>query len=229
MSGKSVLLVAGDGPLRRMLAEQLAALAPGYALVAANTAAEAAARAEACDLVIVADEGSAAALAALIATARGNGRGAIALVDDPSQSSPLREAGAVLLAKPVRLADLALAVKAALRPGAVPPLTLGALRLDPVTRELAAAAGAGPRVRLTEKEAAILAYLIRADGRTVPREELLAQVWGYDAAVATHTLETHVYRLRRKLAEGGGGAPRLIGEASGYRLAAGPAPASTAR
>ena len=112
-------------------------------------------------------------------------------------------------------------------------LAFGSLRLDPATRELAASGGAASRrVRLTEKEAAILAYLVHAEGRTVPREELLAEVWGYDAGVATHTLETHVYRLRRKIAAGGAGAdaPQLIGEASGYRLSlSGPVPASTAR
>jgi hypothetical protein len=55
------------------------------------------------------------------------------------------------------------------------------------------------RIRLTEKEAAILLYLHRAAGRAVPRQELLDEVWGYSRAVATHTLETHVYRLRRKI------------------------------
>ena len=167
-------------------------------------------------------------LIALVRAALAEGRSAIALTDDPALAAALTETGAIVLAKPVRLADLAHAFKAALRPGLAAVLAFGSLRLDPATRELAASGGAASRrVRLTEKEAAILAYLVRAEGRTVPREELLAEVWGYDAGVATHTLETHVYRLRRKIAAGGAGAdaPQLIGEASGYRLSlSGPVP-----
>ena len=53
-------------------------------------------------------------------------------------------------------------------------------------------------MRLTEKETNILKYLYRAGGKSVAREELLAEVWGYNAGVTTHTLETHIYRLRQK-------------------------------
>src|SRR5690606_4571668 len=58
--------------------------------------------------------------------------------------------------------------------------------------------GTGSKIRLTEKEASILKYLYRADRKPVPREELLHEVWGYNRNVTTHTLETHVYRLRQK-------------------------------
>jgi len=73
------------------------------------------------------------------------------------------------------------------------------------------------RIRLTEKEANILKFLAAA-GRTVPRETLLHEVWGYSPAVTTHTLETHIYRLRRKIEENPGRAKILVTEDGGYRL-----------
>lgn len=75
------------------------------------------------------------------------------------------------------------------------------------------------KIRLTEKETNILKYLYRAGSKPVPREELLTEVWGYNAGVTTHTLETHVYRLRQKIEPDPGGAKLLITEAGGYRLA----------
>jgi len=75
------------------------------------------------------------------------------------------------------------------------------------------------KVRLTDKETNILKYLYRAGGKVVSREELLTEVWGYNAGVDTHTLETHVYRLRQKIEPDPGGPKLLITEAGGYRLA----------
>jgi len=74
------------------------------------------------------------------------------------------------------------------------------------------------KIRLTEKETNILKYLYRAGEKPVSREELLAEVWGYNAGVTTHTLETHVYRLRQKIEPEGMGAKLLLTEAGGYRL-----------
>ncbi len=76
----------------------------------------------------------------------------------------------------------------------------------------------GVKVRLTEKETAILKYLYRAGGKAVSREELLNEVWGYNANVTTHTLETHVYRLRQKMEENPAEARVLCTEPGGYRL-----------
>jgi DNA-binding response OmpR family regulator len=73
------------------------------------------------------------------------------------------------------------------------------------------------KVRLTGKETDILKYLYRASG-AVSREVLLDQVWGYNASVSTHTLETHIYRLRQKLERDPGNATILITEGGGYRL-----------
>jgi DNA-binding response OmpR family regulator len=74
------------------------------------------------------------------------------------------------------------------------------------------------KIRLTEKETDILRYLYRASGRTVPRDELLKEVWGYNAQVTTHTLETHMYRLRQKVEPNPGVSRYLITEANGYSL-----------
>ncbi|MGI4955586.1 MAG: response regulator transcription factor [Janthinobacterium lividum] len=74
------------------------------------------------------------------------------------------------------------------------------------------------RIRLTEKEAAILKFLYRAGERPVARQVLLNEVWGYNANVTTHTLETHIYRLRQKIEPDPGNARLLVTEGGGYRL-----------
>ncbi len=75
----------------------------------------------------------------------------------------------------------------------------------------------GSKIRLTEKEAHIISYLHRA-GDAVGREQLLHEVWGYNASVTTHTLETHIYRLRRKIEADPTKAEILITAPEGYRL-----------
>ena len=74
------------------------------------------------------------------------------------------------------------------------------------------------KVRLTEKETAILKYLYRAGKRTIGREVLLNEVWGYNSGVTTHTLETHVYRLRQKIERDPARAEILVTEPGGYKL-----------
>ena len=74
------------------------------------------------------------------------------------------------------------------------------------------------KVRLTDKETAILKYLYRSGDKVVSRDVLLDEVWGYNASVTTHTLETHVYRLRQKIEENPSSARILITEPGGYRL-----------
>lgn len=76
-------------------------------------------------------------------------------------------------------------------------------------------------IRLTEKETAILKFLKRSDGNPVSRDILLNEVWGYNANVTTHTLETHIYRLRQKIEPKPSAATILITEAGGYRLGTG--------
>jgi DNA-binding response OmpR family regulator len=77
----------------------------------------------------------------------------------------------------------------------------------------------GARIRLTEKETSILKFLYRSKDAVVSREVLLHEVWGYNAGVTTHTLETHVYRLRQKIEPDPGQARLLVTETGGYRLA----------
>ena len=75
------------------------------------------------------------------------------------------------------------------------------------------------RVHLTEKEAGIIKYLVRHRGKTVARERMLAAVWGYQARlVDTHTVETHVHRLRKKIERGPGKPRLLVTVPGGYRL-----------
>jgi DNA-binding response OmpR family regulator len=74
------------------------------------------------------------------------------------------------------------------------------------------------KIHLTEKETAILKYLYRMGDRPVTREILLDEVWGYNAGVTTHTLETHIYRLRQKVEPDPANAKILVTEPGGYRL-----------
>ena len=76
------------------------------------------------------------------------------------------------------------------------------------------------KVRLTEKETNILKFLYRASERVVPRDVLLHEVWGYNAGVTTHTLETHIYRLRQKIEPDPSNVQILVTESGGYRLVA---------
>ena len=76
----------------------------------------------------------------------------------------------------------------------------------------------GNKVRLTEKETAIMKYLYRAEQKVIGRDELLEQVWGYNSGVTTHTLETHIYRLRQKVEKDPSNARLLVTESGGYKL-----------
>ncbi len=124
------------------------------------------------------------------------------------------------IAKPFRLAELLARLRAQLRifensedaVFSIGPYTFrpsAKLLQDPVKNR---------RIRLTEKEAAILKFLYRAGTKAVPRQILLNEVWGYNAAVTTHTLETHIYRLRQKIEPDPSSARLLLTEGGGYRL-----------
>ncbi|MDB9766227.1 response regulator transcription factor [Amylibacter sp.] len=73
-------------------------------------------------------------------------------------------------------------------------------------------------IRLTEKENDILKFLYQNLETIVSRETLLHEVWGYNSKVTTHTLETHIYRLRQKIEIDPANACFLITETGGYRL-----------
>ena len=74
------------------------------------------------------------------------------------------------------------------------------------------------KIRLTEKEASIIRFLYRAEQKVVPRNDILEKVWGYNSGVTTHTLETHVYRLRQKIEKDPSNAEILVTESGGYKL-----------
>ncbi|MEM7643520.1 MAG: winged helix-turn-helix domain-containing protein, partial [Pseudomonadota bacterium] len=76
------------------------------------------------------------------------------------------------------------------------------------------------KIRLTDKETNILKFLYRANDGTVARDVLLQEVWGYNAEVTTHTLETHIYRLRQKIEPDPTNVRLLVTESGGYRLMA---------
>src|SRR5690606_35251192 len=76
----------------------------------------------------------------------------------------------------------------------------------------------GQKVRLTEKETAILKFLYRAGEKVISRDVLLHEVWGYNSGVTTHTLETHIYRLRQKIERDPSKAELLVTEAGGYKV-----------
>jgi DNA-binding response OmpR family regulator len=134
------------------------------------------------------------------------------------------------ISKPFRLAELLARLRAQLRSfesseDAV--FAIGPYMFRPAAK-LLQDPGRGRRIRLTEKEAAILKFLYRAGTHAVARQVLLNEVWGYNASVTTHTLETHIYRLRQKIEPDPGNARLLITEGGGYRLDPEGAPAIAA-
>ena len=93
---------------------------------------------------------------------------------------------------------------------------IGPYSFRPASKSLVDANGA--KLRLTEKEAAILRFLHRAERHVVSRDVLLKEVWGYNSNVTTHTLETHIYRLRQKIEIDPADARLLVTDAGGYKL-----------
>ncbi len=123
------------------------------------------------------------------------------------------------VAKPVRLGVLLARLRAQLRQFELSDdaiFQIGPYRFKPAAKMLVSENGR--KIHLTEKETAILKYLYRVGDRPVSREVLLDEVWGYNAGVTTHTLETHIYRLRQKIEPNAGEPAILVTEPGGYRL-----------
>lgn len=131
--------------------------------------------------------------------------------------------------KPFRLAELVARLRAQIRAFETSEdavLVIGPYHFRPGLRTLHEPAE-NRRVRLTEKEASVLKFLYRCSGKPVGRSTLLREVWGYNSEASTHTVETHIYRLRRKI-EHDPSSPRiLVNEDGGYRLAYDRRPAIT--
>ena len=124
------------------------------------------------------------------------------------------------LPKPLRPAELAARLRAQLRAfdaSEHAEIALGSCVFRPGLRTVTPRSG-GRATRLTDKEAGLLKHLCRAQGRPVTRDTLLREVWGYRADASTHTVETHVYRLRLKIEEAELAGPRVVSEGGCYRL-----------
>ena len=229
MTGPRPVLIVDDDPaLLATLAEQLG-LEGEFAIAEAGTLAEADAK--------LGTEGARFDLVLLdIRLPDGDGRDfcarmrrlglrmpVIMLTGSDSESDIVSglDAGANdYIAKPFRLNELLARMRAQLRgydssEDAV--FKVGPYLFRPAAKQLHDAAR-NKRIRLTEKEAAILKFLYRAGGRPVPRNVLLNDVWGYNSNVTTHTLETHIYRLRQKIEPNPAETRILLTEAGGYRL-----------
>jgi DNA-binding response OmpR family regulator len=130
------------------------------------------------------------------------------------------EAGANdYITKPFRFAVLLARIRAHLRQheqSEDATFSIGRFTFKPASKILVEETGG--KIRLTEKETSILKYLYRAGERTVTRDVLLSEVWGYNSGVTTHTLETHIYRLRQKIERDPSNAELLVTESGGYKL-----------
>ena len=225
----SILLVSVDSVLRQALAEQLRRDGEFGVTVAASVRdGRELARATPFDAIIL-DLEEPDGLAVL---EDAPGGAVLLLLEPPGAASEIsaslaRDGGAQRIARPFRLKDLLARLRA------VPPrasegnntdgacLQAGPWRLYKAAKTLRHS-GFGVAVPLTEKETEILACLFRACGETVRRDRLLSEVWGYGAAVATHTVETHVYRLRQKVgAAAADGEGLIVTRPEGYALRAG--------
>ena len=225
---RPVLIVDDDAALRATLCEQLA-LEGEFAPEEAGTASEAeqvltgpASRFDAVLLDIGLPDGDGRELCVRLRR-QGLKIPIIMLTGADAEQDVVRglDAGANdYIAKPFRLNELLARLRAQLRvfdnsEDAI--FIVGPYSFRPSAKLLMEAAR-NRKIRLTEKESAILKYLYRAGGRPVGRQVLLNEVWGYNSAVTTHTLETHIYRLRQKIEPDPSNARLLLTEGGGYRL-----------
>ena len=225
---RPILIVEDDAALRATLAEQIM-LVGDFRIDEAETAAEASAKLDNGDArydAILLDVGLPDADGReFCAKLRRDGKRmpVIMLTGADAEQDVVRglDAGANdYIAKPFRLNELLARVRAQLRvfdnsEDAV--FTIGPYMFRPAAKLLLEPAR-NRKVRLTDKESNILKFLYRAAGKPVPRQVLLNEVWGYNSAVTTHTLETHIYRLRQKIEPDPANTRLLLTEGGGYRL-----------
>ena len=225
-SGRKILIVDDDAALRQALAEQLE-LNDEFTAVECDTAAQA---------LEIAEKDRFDAILLDIGLPDMDGRELCGVLRRNGVHVPIvmltasdTDADTVLgldlgaddyVTKPFRLSVLLARLRAHLRQSehsddAV--FTIGPYSFRP-SAKLLTDPGGRKKVRLTEKETAILKYLYRAGDRVIGRDTLLGEVWGYNAGVTTHTLETHVYRLRQKIERDPAAAQILVTEPGGYRL-----------
>jgi DNA-binding response OmpR family regulator len=222
---RSILLVDDDDDLRRSLAEQLDMHNEFTTLEAENAAiALDATKNNHVDLVLL-DVGlpdmDGREVCKLM---RANGyKGPVIMLtahdSEADEILGLQSGASDYVAKPFRFGALLARIRAQLRQHEQSEdaiFTIGHYIFRPAKKWLEEKDGS--KVRLTEKETSILKFLYRADHKVVSREVLLHEVWGYNAGVTTHTLETHIYRLRQKIERDPSRAELLITAAGGYKL-----------
>lgn len=225
MATKTILIVDDDEDLRDALVEQLA-LYDEFTVLSETSATRgvATARSEQIDLLIM-DVGlpDMDGRESVKLLRKGGFKAPIIMLtghDTDSDTILGLEAGANdYVAKPFKFAVLLARMRAQLRTheqseDAV--FSVGQYTFRPSQKMLIEEDGG--KVRLTEKETAIMKYLYRAEQKVIGRDELLEQVWGYNSGVTTHTLETHIYRLRQKIEKEPSNARLLVTEGGGYKL-----------
>jgi DNA-binding response OmpR family regulator len=222
---RTILIVDDDTELREALLEQLE-LHEEFQSVAVDTASKGvqAAKPGQVDLVIM-DVGLPdmdGREAVRIMRKNGFNAPIIMLTGNATDSDTILglESGANdYVTKPFRFAVLLARIRAQLRQHEASEdaiFTIGPYSFRPSSKLLITQKNS--KVRLTEKETAILRYLYRAGQKAVSREILLQEVWGYNSGVTTHTLETHIYRLRQKIEKDAATPAILVTEAGGYKL-----------
>ena len=220
-----ILVVEDDADLRDTLVEQLG-LHADLEIVAVATAAASreAVKDDRIDLVLM-DVGlpDMDGREAVTLLRRDGFRGSIIMLtaqaDDADVVQGLEAGANDYVAKPFKFAVLMARIRAQLRQ--LEASEDAAFQIGPYTFRPGAkilVSQKGSRLKLTEKETAILRFLYRAGQEVVSRDVLLQEVWGYNANVTTHTLETHVYRLRQKIEPNPSMARILITEPGGYKL-----------
>ena len=226
--GRAILIVDSDPALRAILAEQLS-LGDEFAVTEAGCIAVA-------HQMLTEGEALFDALIIAVGLPDGDGRDFCAALRRQGIKVPililtasdaeldivrgLNSGASDCIAKPFRMGELLARLRAQLRQfdnSADASVTIGAYVFRPSAKALEDVAR-GKRIRLTEKETAMLKFLYRANGEAVARTVLLGEVWGYNAAATTHTLETHIYRLRQKIEADPSNATLLLTEGGGYRL-----------
>ena len=226
MAGRRILIVDDDGALRQSLVEQLE-LNEEFVCIECGTAAQvlemvASSRFDTIVLDVGLPDMDGRELCRLL---RRSGVQVPIVMLTGADSEPDTvlglEAGADdYVTKPFRLSVLLARLRAHLRQSDhsdAAVFMIGPYTFRPGAKLLTDQSGR-KKVRLTEKETAILKYLYRAGDRAIARDTLLGEVWGYNAGVTTHTLETHVYRLRQKIERDPARAEILVTEPGGYRL-----------
>jgi DNA-binding response OmpR family regulator len=212
-----ILIVSDDPAFAATLAEQLAAedgFAPALAGLAEDVPAAVAGHAP--DLILI---DSSEELCRHLRDA-GSALPIVMLGGSADEAASLAAGADEHVARPLRLGPLLARLRARIedsRKRQEADLVIGPYLFRPRLKLLTGRAD-GRRIRLTEKETAMLLFLMKGADRPAPRDTLLDAIWGYNSGVTTHTLETHVYRLRRKIEADPANAAILVTEPGGYRL-----------